>query len=399
MSERLPAVVLAPGRDHPARARHPWVFSGAVARVEGSPEDGAEVDLLAADGTFIARGLFNSKSQIRVRLYSWDAAERIDEALFARRIDGALALRASLDLMTPHGGCRLVFSEGDGLSGLVVDRYRDILSMQLTSLALGLRRELLLDLLEERLRPAGVLLRTEKGVLEEEGLEARDGLLRGTAPDEPIPVVENGLTFLVDLRTGQKTGYFLDQRDNRVAVARYAQGRRIADVFCYTGGFTLPCLRAGAASVVGVDMSATAVGLAAANAGANGLDDGRVRFETSDAFKWLDGRAAAGERFDLIVLDPPRFARSSRGVPSAVKGYRRLNEIAVRCLEPGGILVTCSCTGRVTREMFEGVLAEVEVATGRRIRILENRGQAGDHPVSPTCPETAYLKCLVCGVE
>jgi 23S rRNA (cytosine1962-C5)-methyltransferase len=399
VSDRLPAVVLAPGRDRPARGRHPWVFSGAVARVAGDPPDGAEVDVLAADGGFIARGLFNSKSQIRVRLYSWDVDERLDAAFFARRIDSALSLRQQLGLMDPVGGCRLVFSEGDGLSGLVVDRYRDLLSVQLTSLALALRREALLDALEERLRPRGILLRTEKGVLEEEGLEARDGLLRGEAPEEPIPVVENGLTFLVDLRTGQKTGYFLDQRDNRVAVARYAAGRRIADVFCYTGGFSLPCLRAGAASVVGVDVSAPSIELAAANARANGLDDGRVRFEAGDAFKWLEARVDAGERFDMVILDPPRFARSSRGVPGALRGYRGLNELAVRCLEPGGILVTCSCTGRVTREMFVGVLGEVEAATDRRIRILENRSQAGDHPVSASCPETEYLKCLACRTD
>lgn len=399
MSDRLPAVVLAPGRDRPARGRHPWVFSGAIASIRGEPGDGDEVDVVDGRGGFIARGLFNSKSQIRVRLYSWDAAERLDEGFWASRLDAALALRRTLGLLDPEGGCRLVFSEGDGLSGLVVDRYRDVLSVQLTSLALGLRRDVLLDLLEERLRPRGVLLRTEKGVLEEEGLEARDGLLRGAVPDEAMAVVENGLGFLVDLRTGQKTGYFLDQRDNRVAVARYAAGRRVADVFCYTGGFTLPCVRAGASSVVGVDVSAAAVELARANLAANRLDEGRVRFEASDAFKWLEARGEEGERFDMVILDPPRFARSSRGVAGALRGYRGLNELAVRCLEGGGILVTCSCTGRVTRSMFVDVLGEVEASTGRTIRILEHRGQAGDHPVSPTCPETEYLKCLVCAVE
>jgi 23S rRNA (cytosine1962-C5)-methyltransferase len=395
----LATVMLDRGREAPFRGHHPWVFSGAIARVVGEPADGDEVAVQAADGTFVARGLFNAQSAIRVRLYSWDAAVPIDEAFFARRFDAAIALRSSLGLMDGAGGCRLVFSEGDGLSGLVVDRYRDILSVQLTSLALATRRELLLDLLEERLRPRGILLRTEKGVLDEEGLEARDGLLRGTAPEEPVTVVENGMTFLADLRTGQKTGHFLDQRDNRLAVARLAVGRRVADVFCYTGGFTVPCLRAGATEVVGVDVSAAALGLAAANVSANGLADGRVRFHQGDAFRWLEGRAEAGERFDMIVLDPPRFARSTRGVPGALRGYRTLNELAVRCLAPGGTLVTCSCTGRVSRDMFRAVLAEVEASSGRRIRILENRGQAGDHPVSPTCPETEYLKCLVCAVE
>ncbi len=387
------------GRERPLLGGHPWVFSGAIARVQGDPQDGDEVDVFGADGSFVGRGLYNGKSQIRVRLYTWDAAERIDEAFFAERIDRALELRRLLGLMDPEGGCRLVFSEGDGLSGLVVDRYRDVLSVQLTSLALASRKGLLLDLLEARLRPAGVLLRTEKGVLDEEGLEARDGILRGVAPEEPMPVIENGLTFLVDLRTGQKTGYFLDQRENRKTVATLAAGRRVADMFCYSGGFTLPCLRAGAASVVGVDVSATAIALAAENARANGLDDGRVRFEASDAFRWLEKSADAGDRYGMVVLDPPRFARSTRGLASAIKGYRGLNELAVRCLEPGGILVTCSCTGRVTREQFEAVIGEVAVRSGRRIRILESRGQAADHPVSPTCPETAYLKCVICAVE
>ena len=395
----LPTVVLERGRDRPARGRHPWVFSGAIARIEGRPEDGAEVDVVALDGSFVARGLYNSKSQIRVRLYSWDPGIRLDDAFFAGRLDAAIGLRDSLGLLAPEGGCRLVFSEADGLSGLVVDRYREWISVQLTSLALARRSERLIDLLEERLRPTGVMLRTEKGMLEEEGLEATDGLLRGSAPEEPVAVVENGLSFLVDLRTGQKTGYFLDQRDNRRAVAPLAAGRRVADLFCYTGGFTLPLLRAGAASVVAVDVSQRAVELARANARANGLDGGRVHFEVSDAFKWLEARAGEGVTYDMIVLDPPRFARSGRGVAGALRGYHGLNELAVRCLEPGGILVTCSCTGRVTRDMFQDVLGQVETSTGRRIRILDARGQAPDHPVSPTCPETAYLKCLVCAVD
>ena len=392
-------MVLERGREGPAIRRHPWIFSGAVALLEGDPSDGDEVDVLAHDRSFVARGLFNSRSQIRVRLYAWDPAERIDEAFLAARLDAAITLRKALGLTDPVGACRMVFSEGDGLSGLVVDRYRDLLSVQLTSLALARRRELILDLLEARLSPVGVLLRTQKGVLDEEGLEARDGLLRGSVPDEPVPVVESGITFGVDVRTGQKTGHFLDQRDNRQAVATLAPGRRVADVFCYTGGFALACLHAGTRSVTAVDSSERAVQSAGANVRANRLDDGRVRFEVSDGFRWLEQRAAERHLFELIVLDPPRFARSSRGVAGALRGYRGLNELAVRCLAPGGVLVTCSCTGRVTREMFEGVLGEVEATTRRRIRVVESRGQAGDHPISPTCPETAYLKCLVCYVE
>jgi len=393
-------VVLRQGRERPFVGRHPWVFSGAIHRVEGEVRDGDEVEVVTSEGRFVARGLYNSLSQIRVRLYSWEPGQPLDDAFFRRRLEAAVELRRALGLV--HGSrsaCRLVFSEGDGVSGLIVDRYGDWLSVQLTSLALARRREPLLDALQDLLAPRGVYLRTEKGIGEEEGLRATDGLLRGEEPEELITIDEDGILYAVDPRTGQKTGFFLDQRENRRRVAAYARGRRVADVFCYTGGFTIPLLREGAAAVVAVDVSAPALELARRNLEANGLDDGRTELVASDAFRWLEARVEAGDAFDMIVLDPPRFARSSRGVPQAIRGYAGLNELAVRCLAPGGILVTCSCTGRVSREAFVSVLAAVEERTGRRVRILESRGQAPDHPVSPTCPETAYLKCLVCLVE
>jgi 23S rRNA (cytosine1962-C5)-methyltransferase len=399
ISPLLPSVLLAPGRERPLLGRHPWVFSGAVQRVEGSPEDGETVMVRASDGRFVAWGLFNGRSQIRVRLYSWDADRPPDDAFFAETLLRATDLRARLGLLQEGiAACRLVFSEGDGLSGLVVDRYGPWLVVQLTSLALARRLDPLLDQLEARFSPRGVYLRTEKGILEEEGLALRDGLLRGQEPEGPIAIEEDGVRYLVDLRVGQKTGFFLDHRLNRPRVAAFAHGRRAADVFCYTGGFTLPLLRGGARCVTGVDASGPALELARSNLRANDLPADRVEWRRADAFRWLE-ESAAGEPYDLIVLDPPRFARSTRGVAQALRGYARLNALAVACLTPGGILVTCSCTGRVTRDAFLGVIAEVEARSGRRIRLLESRGQAPDHPVSPTCPETEYLKCLICSVE
>jgi 23S rRNA (cytosine1962-C5)-methyltransferase len=392
-------VVLEKDRERPFLERHPWVFSGAVARVEGDPADGDVVELVTAGGSFVAHGLFNSRSQIRVRLYRWEEAP-LDDAFFLSRLHDAIELRRSLGLLKgARTACRLVFSEGDGLSGLVVDRYHDWLVVQLTSLGIAKRIEVLLDALQQAFQPRGIYLRTEKGILEEEGLELSDGLLRGEEPDGPVEIEEGGARYRVDLRIGQKTGFFLDQRDNRTHVARWGAGRRVADVFCYSGGFSVPLLIAGAASLVGVDKSAPALELARENARANGVDESRIELVHADAFTWLEARAAASDTFDLIVLDPPRFARSSRGIAQALRGYARLNELAVRCLVPGGILVTCSCTGRVSREAFVAVLGSVEASTGRRIRILEIRGQASDHPVSPTCPETEYLKCLICTVE
>ena len=396
----LARVLLEPSRERPLLARHPWVFSGAVRRVEGGPADGDEVEVRASDGAFVARGLYNSRSQIRVRLYSWEPDQPLDADFFEQRLLRALAVRRSLGLLGgERSACRVVFSEGDGLSGLVVDRYGSWLAVQLTSLALAARLQRILDVLEQQLHPRGIYLRTEKGILEEEGLELSDRLLRGEQPEEVIPLEENGCTYLVDLRVGQKTGFFLDHRWNRARAAELACGRRVADVFCYTGGFTVAMLRAGAASVTSVDVSAPALELAKRNLSANGLGDDAAELVRADAFRWLEERAALGDAYDMIVLDPPRFARSGRGVSQAIKGYQGLNELAVSCLVPGGVLVTCSCTGRVTRESFVQVIASVEARTGRRIRILESRGQPPDHPVSPTCPETEYLKCLICSVE
>ncbi len=393
----LPRVTLAPRREGPFLAGHPWVFSGAVSTVAGDPADGDEVEVVTADGRFVARGLYNGRSQIRVRLYRWEP-ESLDEAYFARRIQEAVRLREGvLGLGDREGACRLVFSEGDGLSGLTVDRYGPYLAVQLTSLALAARREILLDALDAAVSPRGVVLRTEKGILEEEGLELRDGPLRGSVPDEPLEIRDGGLRFAVDLRTGQKTGFYLDQRENRARAALYAPGREAADVCCYTGGFSVALAAGGAASVTGVDTSAPALALASANAERNGVAS-RTRFQRGDAFRWLEGEAAEGRTYDMLVLDPPRFARTRKGVRQALEAYERLNRLAISRLRPDGILVTCSCSGRVTPDEFTGAVARAAAAERRALQVLEARSQAPDHPVAAACPESAYLKCLICRV-
>lgn len=390
-------VRLARGREGPFRAGHPWVFSGAIQEVDGSPEDGAEVDVVDTHGDFVARGLFNGRSQIRVRLYAWDDV-RLDAPFFAERIRRAVALRHDvLGLGDPDGAARLVFSEGDGLSGLTVDRYASWLSVQFTSLALATRREAILDALQERLSPEGIMLRTERGILEEEGLELSDGCVRGRPPDGPLEIRDGALRFAVDLRIGQKTGFYLDQRHNRRRAAAYAAGRDVADVFCYSGGFSV-VLAPAARSVVGVDTSEPALALAAVNAERNGVAD-RVRFERGDAFRWLEEQAHGGRRYGMVVCDPPRFARTRGGVRQALGAYEKLNALALTCLEPGGVLVTFSCSGRVADEEFRSAVARAALRAGRGVRILERLGQAPDHPVSTTCPETSYLKGLICFAE
>ena len=391
-------VVLKRQRARPFFGRHPWVLDSAVATVEGTPGAGDVVDLATHDGRFVARGLWNPHSRIRVRLYAFDAATKLDDAFWRARIGAAVALRKDLGLDDRAGAARLVNSEGDDLSGLIVDRYGDYLAVQVTALAMATRLEVFCDALEAAVAPRGILLRgAERGLAKLEGLALPDRLIRGAAPTGPIFVHEHGLRFGVDLAEGQKTGYYLDQRDNRQAAARHARGRRVLDMFCYSGGFAVACaVSGGARSVLAVDASGRAVALARANAELNAATT--VTAEESDAFDKLDALAAAGERFGMIVLDPPKFARSRAAADDALRAYHRINRVAVGLLEPGGILVTCSCSGSVTRDDFHRMLAGVAQRAGRPIQILESRGAAPDHPVSASCLEGEYLTCVIARV-
>jgi 23S rRNA (cytosine1962-C5)-methyltransferase len=392
-------VVLKPKRARPFFGRHPWVLDTAVLRVDGEPAEGDVVDLATHDGQFVARGLWNPSSRIRVRLYAFDAATPLDETLLHRRLVAAIDLRKSLGLDDPAGACRLVNSEGDDLSGLIVDRYGEFLAVQVTALALVRRLDTLADTLATLVAPRGILLRgAERGLAKLEGLHLPDRVVRGTAPAGPVFVSEHGLRFGVDLAEGQKTGFYLDQRDNRRAAAAHARGRRVLDMFCYAGGFGIACaVGGGARSVLAVDSSAKAAALARANADLNGAAN--LTVETADAFETLAALAAAGERFGMVVLDPPKFARSRASLDDALRAYHRVNRLAVDLLEPGGILVTCSCSGSVSREDFLQMLAGVAQRSGRSLQLLDVRGAAADHPVSVSCLEGEYLKCVIARVH
>lgn len=390
-----PHVILKARRAQPFFGRHPWVFAGAVERVEGDPADGDEVDLVSSAGNFVARGLFNAGSKIRVRLYSWEPGQPLDNDFFRDRLTTAIRLRRDiLGLVRPGGACRLVFSESDGLSGLTVDQYDRYLTVQFTALGLALRREAIGALLTELTGCRGAFLRTERGIGKLEGVELHDGSLCGEVPDGPVTVEEvGGLRFLVNLAEGQKTGFYLDQRDNRAAAARYAVGRSVLDAFSYSGGFGLHAARAGAVAVECVDSSAPALDLARRNAELNGLDS--MTFVEANVFDHMATLATAGRTYGLIVLDPPKFARTRHAIPEALSGYRRLHTLALRLLQPDGILVTCCCSGLIKPAMLDDLLAQVSASQRREVQILERRGAAADHPVSASCLETGYLKCLI----
>ncbi len=405
-------VVLRQRKALPFYGRHPWVRESAVERVEPISIagehfldlDGQVVDLVNDKGKFIARGFYNSQSRIRVRLYSWSPLVSLDEAFFRQRIEAAIELRRNVELEPrtatesgPYDAVRLVFSEGDGLSGLVVDRYGDYLVLQVTALAIAQRLEMFVGILQDVLAPRAIVLRTEKSMAQIEGVELAEGSVWGDLPQGTLEIEEHGLRYQIDLHDGQKTGFYLDQRDNRRAAAAYCQGKRVLDLFCYTGGFAMCAARLGhAASVLGIDTSKKAIAQARINAKLNDLTN--VTFDTGDGFQTLDAMLGEGRQFDAVILDPPKFARNKSGVNQALMAYHRLNRAAIGLLPSGGILITCSCSGGVTREDFQLMLSGVAQKSGRDIQILEQRGAAADHPVSATCLETEYLKCFVCRV-
>lgn len=391
-------VVLKPRKLTPFLHRHPWVLDSAIARIHGRPADGEEVDLVADGGQWVARGLFNSRSRIRVRLYSWTPGEALSDPFWRSRLETAFALRLALGYDDPQGACRLVFSEADGLSGLIVDRFAGHLVVQPTALGTALRLPMLTAVLRELADPLSISVRTDTAIATREGIDVPPGVIHGAIPPEPIEIREHGLWYAVQLGGGQKTGFYLDQRENRRRAADFLRGGRILDMCCYSGGFGLAALRLGqAVDVVGVDTSAAAVEVARGNAGRNGITG--ARFETGDCFRWLEDCAATGPRFTGVVLDPPKFARSRSQVPEALRAYHRLNRLAIQLLEPNGILVTCSCSGSVLPEDFANMLLGVATKTGRSIQVLEQRGAAPDHPLNLACPETDYLKCFICRVQ
>ncbi|MBN1149504.1 MAG: class I SAM-dependent rRNA methyltransferase [Anaerolineales bacterium] len=383
---------LKPGREKSVLRRHPWVFSGAVAGMEGDPGLGETVRLEDAQGQFLAWGAYSPHSQIRARVWSWEEYERIDERFFRSRLAAALAVRR--ELMGESDALRLVHAESDGLPGLVADRYADTLVVQFLSSGSEYWRDLLASLLLELSGAAHIYERSDVEVRRLEGLPERSGPLHG-APPERVQFQEAGLKFWADLRAGHKTGFYLDQRSNRLRLRSLACGRRVLDCFCYSGGFTLNALVGGAASVLAIDASAEALTLGAEHLALNGLPGERVEWRQGDVFQALRALRDQGQAFDLLVLDPPKFAPTASQAERAARGYKDINLLAFKLLRPGGILATFSCSGGVDAQLFQKIVAGAALDAGVQAQILERLSQAPDHPVALNFPEGQYLKGLI----
>jgi 23S rRNA (cytosine1962-C5)-methyltransferase len=390
-------VFLKPGREKSVLNRHPWVFSGAIARMEGNASPGVVVDVADSSGRFLARGTYSPRSQIRVRLCTWEADEVLGRAFLQRRLQRARAGRAALEDNPQTTAYRLVHAESDGLPGVIVDRYGPYLVLQLLAQGAEAWCGDLVELLAEECSPQGIYARDDTAVRALEGLPQRTGLLWGTEPPERVLVREAGLDFWVDIRHGQKTGAYLDQRENRQRVATFCAGLELLDVFTGTGWFAAHAARAGAAAVLGLDSSGDALALAAENALRNGVE-GQIDWQEAEAFAALRDLRSAGRTWDVVILDPPKFAHRQAQVLAATRGYKDINLLAMQLLRPGGLLATFSCSGLVSADLFQKVVFGASVDAGRDVQIVAHLAQGADHPVLLTFPEGAYLKGLLCRV-
>ena len=384
----MATLTLRKTRETRVRGGHPWIYASEIEKVEGAFENGDVVDVRDFRGKFIGRGFYNPNSQISLRILTRND-EPCDREFFARRIQDAWDYRRRL--CDPQS-CRLIYSESDFLPGLVVDKFGDVLVLQSLSLGVERVKDMIADLLMEIVRPAGIWERSDVPVRRLEGMEQTTGLLRGEVPDL-VEMRENGILFGVDVKHGQKTGFFLDQKENRAAIAPLCPGARVLECFCHNGSFSLHAAKFGAASVLGVDISEEALEVARENARRNGLEN--VRFEAHNCFDHLRELTDAGEQFDLVVLDPPAFTKNKAALQSALRGYKEINLRGLKLVRPGGFLVTCSCSQHVLTEMFQDMVNQAARDAKKRIRLVEYRTQAKDHPILPQSIETKYLKCMI----
>lgn len=396
----LPTVTLKSGRDKSVRGRHPRLFAGAIKEVAGQPRDGDAVDVLDNKGEWLARGVINQQAQIAVRLLTWDRAEPIDDALWDRRARAAIARRAADPHLARIDARRLIFGESDGLPGVIADDYAGHVVLEISALAALRALAPIKQSLTEALAPRAIIVRADDERLKHEyggsvPRAAREALT-GDAPEGPVEITEGGLRFLVNLAAGQKTGFYLDQRENRARVAAYCAGGAVLNAFAYTGAFGAHALAAGAARVVNVDSSADALGEAERNIALNfAAGAARVAYAIADAFEDLRARREAGERFDVVILDPPKFAHNPGQIERAARAYKDLNRIGLTLVKPGGILATFSCSGVVDAALLQKILFSAALEAGRDARIVERLSQASDHPVLLTFPESEYLKGFI----
>lgn len=394
----MASIILKARREKSLRRRHPWIFSGAIANVEGLPQPGQTVDILTLDGTAYGRGAYSPRSQIAVRVWTFDPSEEVSPAFFRARLERAIRSRHTLVGTHNLVAYRLVHAEADGLPGLIVDRYGEVLVCQFLTAGAEYWKRTIVAQLEQLIPNAGIYERSDVDVRQKEGLAPCTGVLSGRPPPELVEIQEGPCRFAVDIKRGHKTGFYLDQRDNRAHVVEYAGGAEVLNCFAYTGGFGIAALKAAATKVTNVESSSAALVLAQRNVELNSLDMAKVENVEGDTSMVLRQYRDSRRQFDVIILDPPKFAKSRSQLERASRGYKDINLLAFKLLRPGGILFTFSCSGLMDPYLFQKIVADAALDAGRDAQILRRLTQAPDHLSALNFPEGSYLKGLVCRV-
>ncbi|OAN17656.1 23S rRNA methyltransferase [Photobacterium jeanii] len=393
------SIYLVKGREKSLRRRHPWIFSRGIQRVEGKPALGETVDVYDHKGEWLARGAYSPQSQIRVRVWTFDKKENVDVNFFINRIQKAQGLRDILAERDGLTGYRLIAAESDGLPGITIDRYQDYFVCQLLSAGAEAQKEALIEALTTCYPNCNIYERSDVAVRKKEGLKMSTGVLAGQEPPQFVVIEENGVKINVDIMGGHKTGFYLDQRDSRQAAVKYVNGKRVLNCFCYTGGFGLYALKGNASKVVNVDVSQHALDTARLNAEINGLPLENAEFLNADVFKLLREYRERGELFDVVIMDPPKFAESKNQLVGACRGYKDINMLAMQILKPGGTLLTYSCSGLMDNNLFQKIIADAALDAHREVQFIERFSQAADHPLDSAYPEGFYLKGFACYVK
>lgn len=395
----MPSIKLKKGRDKSFNRKHPWIFSGAVDSVKDVNTNGEIVDIISGDGKFLGYGSYSSLSQISVRVLSFNPDEKIDRAFFKQRIENAIQFRKQIINYELTNSYRLINAESDSLPGLVVDKYADFIVCQFLSAGAEFWKKEIVEILVDLINPSGIFERSDVEVREKEGLQQSKGILYGKAPEELIEIIENENRFLVDVNYGHKTGFYLDQRDNRKLLENFVLGKEVLNCFSYTGGFSIYAIKAGASKVVNVDSSAESLSLADKNFTLNGIDSSKYENTQDDVFKYLRKLRDTSKQFDVIILDPPKFAESVSQIEKAGRGYKDINLLALKLLKKNGVLFTFSCSGHIVPELFNKIIADAAADAGREVHLLKYLTQSPDHTMLTNFPEGLYLKGLVCKVN
>jgi 23S rRNA (cytosine1962-C5)-methyltransferase len=388
-------VILKPGREKSLLRRHPWIFSGAVANINGTPKSGETVTILSNNGQFLAKAAYSPNSQIIGRVWTWDENETVGADFFYEKLKQAIEIRRRLIDPFQINACRVVHGESDGLPGLILDQYDDLYVVQFLTTGTELWRKIIADIINTLTHAKAIYERSDSDVRQLEGLDTRVGILSGKLSEQPVIISEYGLKYYINIINGHKTGFYIDQRENRRLIRNFTCDFKVLDCFSYTGGFAINALAGGASSVVIVDTSDIALSVARKNIELNGLDLTNAKFIMQDVFTLLRELRDRGDKFDMVILDPPKFAPTSAQIERAARGYKDINLLAFKLLRPGGYLVTFSCSGGINEDLFQKIVAGAALDAGADALILDRLHQGIDHPVSLNFPEGAYLKGFI----